>query len=535
MALVSFKKGLQANLPSTHAEGTFYIATDERAIYLDISDSARIRLGDFREVASISALSSITNPNATALYYAANENCLAKWNPTGGDSGTGAWVQINPDTGATGIDVTGGEANGITASYNPTTRKISIAFGKTFLTDASLSDITGDIADLKAKVGDKAVSAQISEAIAALKLDETYAKAAHTHDMDDVDGLSDALEEKADADDLNALQETVGKLGDTYETKADATSKKEALEASIALKADKTAQEATDAKVEAIKADYLTSSDKDELEAADSELDERVEELEGKIVGLSGAMHFKGVVSTDPSAIKEGYENGDVVIFGNKEYVWNAATSAFVEFGDVTEVSGRVTTLENEMDAAESDIDALEEKLTGVGETVTGYVGGQIDAAKSALIGNEDGISATTIQGAAKEAIEYTNNALDDIDADIGEIQETLEGLGDKYDAKGTAASAVGALQTADELNDFGAVEDAIGEINDTLGGLDDKYAAAEHEHEMDDVDGLDEALDAKADKAELDKTNAAVSAITNGDSMNNFKAVETALTWGSF
>lgn len=89
MANVLFKKGLLANLPSTKVEGTIYVTTDERAMYLDVSDSERIRLGDFIEVANIAALPS-TGANVSALYYATAENVLAKW------SGS-AWVQINPD------------------------------------------------------------------------------------------------------------------------------------------------------------------------------------------------------------------------------------------------------------------------------------------------------------------------------------------------------------------------------------------------------------------------------------------------------
>lgn len=89
MANVLFKKGLLANLPSTKVEGTIYVTTDERAMYLDVSDSERIRLGDFIEVANIAALPK-AGANVSALYYAADENVLAKW------SGS-AWVQINPD------------------------------------------------------------------------------------------------------------------------------------------------------------------------------------------------------------------------------------------------------------------------------------------------------------------------------------------------------------------------------------------------------------------------------------------------------
>ena len=89
MANVLFKKGLLANLPIDKVEGTIYVTTDERAMYLDVSNSERIRLGDFIEVANIDALPS-TGANTSALYYATEENVLAKYNGT-------KWVQINPD------------------------------------------------------------------------------------------------------------------------------------------------------------------------------------------------------------------------------------------------------------------------------------------------------------------------------------------------------------------------------------------------------------------------------------------------------
>lgn len=89
MANVLFKKGLLANLPINKVEGTIYVTTDERAMYLDVSNSERIRLGDFIEVANIDALPS-TGANTSALYYATEENVLAKHNGT-------KWVQINPD------------------------------------------------------------------------------------------------------------------------------------------------------------------------------------------------------------------------------------------------------------------------------------------------------------------------------------------------------------------------------------------------------------------------------------------------------
>lgn len=90
MANVLFKKGLLAGLSKAPIqEGTIYVTTDERAMYLDISDSQRIRLGDFIEVADIDSLPT-DGANVSALYYASKENVLAKYNGT-------KWVQINPD------------------------------------------------------------------------------------------------------------------------------------------------------------------------------------------------------------------------------------------------------------------------------------------------------------------------------------------------------------------------------------------------------------------------------------------------------
>ena len=90
---VYFKKGELKNLPSTKSAGTIYVTTDERAMYVDVNDSTRIRLGDFREYPTWSDIQKLdkTNLSTTALYYAAQENVLCKYTGT-------AWTQINPDT-----------------------------------------------------------------------------------------------------------------------------------------------------------------------------------------------------------------------------------------------------------------------------------------------------------------------------------------------------------------------------------------------------------------------------------------------------
>ena len=163
MAVVSFRKGLVANLPSTYTEGTLYATTDERALYLDISNSERVRFGDFQEFATLQALQANTNPSTTALYYVTDLNVLAKWNGSG-------YVQINLDTGATSVEVVG-EGNAVTAaSYDPSARKLTLTKGASYTTaeDVSLAiaNAVGDLGEIESVKG--YIDGEIAEVNSAL-------------------------------------------------------------------------------------------------------------------------------------------------------------------------------------------------------------------------------------------------------------------------------------------------------------------------------------------------------------------------------
>lgn len=108
--------------------------------------------------------------------------------------------------------------------------------------------------------------------------------------------------------------------------------------------------------------------------------EQEINALQETIKGLSGAMHFKGVVTTDPTAdgfVTEGYAIGDVVIFGNKEYVFaevavgDTKANKFVEFGDAT--------------GNASAISALNEKVDTGDKKVSEYVADEIEAKKYVL------------------------------------------------------------------------------------------------------------------------------------------------------
>lgn len=203
MANVMFKKGLLAGLPSTYAEGTFYVTTDERAIYLDVSDSARIRLGDFQEFATLEALKANVNPSTSALYYISGLNVLAKWNGTD-------YVQINLDTGATSVEVVG-EGNAVTAaSYDAATRKLTLTMGETFATAAELSQADEDI---RAYVDEKTKGIATDTALGELQDKVTAAEG-------EIDALQAKAHEHANADELAKIADGDKAKWDAAEAKA---------------------------------------------------------------------------------------------------------------------------------------------------------------------------------------------------------------------------------------------------------------------------------------------------------------------------
>lgn len=241
MAKVAFKKGLLANLPAAISEGTFYVTTDERALYLDINGTTRVRVGDFQEFATLTALQTNVNPSTSALYYVTELNCLAKWDGT-------KYVQINLDTGATSAEATGtGNAiDGVT--YDPATRKLTFTKTDTFTT---ATDVDAQIA---AKVGELKMG---DEAFATVKeyVDKKTDGIATDAALEGLTGRVTAAEGKLDK--LNGDKTTEGSvaktveeaitaldLKNTYDPKGAADAKDEAIAA--AKKAGDDAQTAVD-------------------------------------------------------------------------------------------------------------------------------------------------------------------------------------------------------------------------------------------------------------------------------------------------
>lgn len=442
MALVSFKTGLRASLPTTHKAGTWYVCTDSRELYLDINDTSRIRIGDFQEFANVAALEANTNPSTTALYYVTDINCLAKW--TGSE-----YIQINKDTGFTTFSISG-EGNAVTnVSIDATDgRKLVFTKGATYLTEADvdsklsekIGDLGTDYANVKAYVDAKTQGVVTDAALDELqtKVDETADKVTALEEANAEGGavaeaIADAKKAGTDAQQsIGEVQAQVDEIKNDYLKGSDKTE----LTNAINLKASQADMDAANAEIAAIKGDYVTKAEKTELEAVHTDHNNRLSTIEGQIGDLSGAMHFKGVETVLPTDLT-GYADGDVIVVGEKEYVFN--DGAFVEFGDVSAEGERIGNLEGRMTAVETKAGANETAIateksareTAVAELQAADTTNLQAAQKYA----DDAVAALKIEDYMKTA---------DADAAYAPINHNHDEV---YDAKGAAAAAQAAAE----------------------------------------------------------------------------------------
>ena len=554
MAMVSFKKGVLANLPVTKTAGTFYVTTDERAMYLDVDASTRIRLGDFQEFASVTALTANPNPSTTALYYVSDINCLAKWDGA-------QYVQINKDTGMTSIEVTG-DGNAITAAvYDADGRKLTLTKGATYMTSADVDGkINTKVGELK--IGDTTydtVKAYVDQKTSGIATDASLS--ALTARVTTAEGEIDALQAAIAEDGAVTLAIADAKKAGTDaqdtadQAKADAAAAQadvDALEGKVGTVADgktvvsmigdvESAYKAKDTElatsIKAISDNYLTSVDKTELqgnidkkvdqtsynakvtalETADTTLQRnidneaktrkdaddaqvaRIATLESQITGLSGAMHFEGVKVEVPTDVS-GYEAGDVIIVGEKEYVFDG--TAFVEFGDVSAEGERIAALETTVGKAAEGENPATGLIKDIADNAAAITAEEARA-KAAEAAN------ATAASKAKTAADAAQDDVDAIAADYLKAADktALEG------SIGDVSDRVTAIENKSISDGANKVEKSDTNGNIKIDGVETVVYTHPAEHAISEVTGLQSALDAKAAQTSLDTTNANVTA----------------------
>ena len=201
--MLKFRKGTYAQINAApKAAGTIYIAKDEKAMYVDVDASTRIRIGDFIRVASIEE---IPQPySETAVYYVEGANALLGYKD-------GQWKQINgTEELVTRIAAVEGDV---------ATNKSDISTLKT-----DVGTLKTDVSDLKTTVGTHGTD------IEALKA------AVGMDDEGNVEGLAGSVAQLRT--DLTTLEGTVETQGNTISEHTGKISALETESAKHALKTD---------------------------------------------------------------------------------------------------------------------------------------------------------------------------------------------------------------------------------------------------------------------------------------------------------
>lgn len=444
----------------------------------------------------------------------------------------------------------------------------------------TIPDKTADITALQNLVGDTKVSTQIANAIAALKLDETYeAKGAAdvvkaallgdaAPDYNTLGKLEDAvLAVKATAESKTTMAEVEAK---NYATKSEAQGYANDVLGTAGDNADKntvygakkyadTLNTAMDGRVDALETaigaggsvstqidEKIALLDMDEVAVGAGEIIEKISQTDGKVTaskrklaatdipelaiskitdlqttldakqatvvwqsdnydpatnkaitksdldaavaGLAGAVHFIGVVDALPGTAN----NGDICIFGHKEYVYATSDNSWHELGDETiyAVKGQIKDADIASDAsiAQSKIagltDALNAKAnasdlgTMAGEEKTDYV------TKADASGYNDILTKTVAS--------TTYETKTDATAKLTE-------------AKGYTDSSIQGLDVAEVAVGTGEILSAISETDGKIAVTKRVLVAADiPELAISKITDLQTSLDAKANDADL-------------------------------
>lgn len=510
--MIKFQQGsLSALSKQSIANGTLWFTTDEGAIYLDVNGS-RVRFGDYITVANVKALPEAGHAYESALYYAKEENVLARW-----DKNANKWVQLNA-AGLSQIKVNG-----------------------------SGNVLAGATVTLDAETGAKVLTFSTASVATSEALEGIQTRVKSLEDrMDDVEDRLDVIEGSGDGSIAKAVSDLKSELmGDAA---ADYNTLGKLEDAVIAAKAqaDKGVQDA--AKVQ----ENLDSTNV------------RMSTAEGKITNLENAVKDGGSVDQKIEDVKEeilgdaNSEAGSATIAGANKAAAAAQAAAEAAQADadanasaieghgtrLTTAESNITNLQNAVNTLNGGADVEGSVLNTVNEQIAAVVDGAPEAFDTLKeiaewIGSDD-----TNTGAAETLVNYGNrlDALESADEGFGTRLTTAESDIDKLEAADTAirgefAAADTALEQklmgdATTGTTLGSLQDAIesndGEIAQLKTDVDAAEAAIEgHGTRLTTAEGKISSLEGRMTQAEKD-----IDALELADTTirGEFAAADTAL-----
>ena len=230
-------------------------------------------------------------------------------------------------------------------------------------------------------------------------------------------------------------------------------------------------------------------------------------DVQNAVAGLSGAMHYVGESTTDPStgtATVEGHEDwvaGDVVTYQSKEYVYDGEDwrelgdeSSFAVKGSITNADiaagaaidqSKIANLTTDLaaKASQTDLDALEALVgeTAVSTQITSAIGA-LDVAGTAVSGqfvtqvveNDGKIAVSRAALKATDIPNLTASKITDLDTTIsGAIDEAIAGVAGS--ATGTEHQFLTSVTLTNGVLTGSAAQPAVADINGLQTVLDTK------------------------------------------------------------
>lgn len=509
MANLNFKYGSSyaALKAKPYAEGTIYVTTEEKAMYVDLNNE-RIRLGQTIVFPTWAAFDeSVTLPpqSPEAFYYIEGENALLKYTgytvDANGDVSGGTWKQINSTSVLEGeVKALKEKVNGIDATVTSHGGKITTIEGQITALQNKDTELAGAIDTEKAR----AEAAEKANADA-IKAEETRAKGAEstlTTNLNAVTGRVTTLEGKVGAPAEGDNAATGLYLLINNET-ARAIEEEGKLNKAISDEKDRAlnAESALGGRIDTVNTNITTiqgnintiNNNITNLQTKDGELEQAIADEAARAAGEEG--RIEGLVTAEASradteekrlaGLIDSLTNSAATKTALAEEVARARAAEEKNASDIVaanqahaDLAGRVTTLEGEMDTAQDDISTAKGKITAIegqlalkanAADVAGEIarldleigdpanGGTAATGLYALIdnlsGGASGLAARVEQAekdidALEQADKNINTAIDGIKANYVKVSDYNTKIGTIEGNISTNASDIDALET---------------------------------------------------------------------------------------
>lgn len=516
---LQFKKGLLAGLNAASKKaGTIYVTTDERAMYVDIDDSTRIRLGDFIEVATKDDLSKYAPYSTTALYFITNTNALLKYKGMVGDEAQ--FVTIN-STAAVQSQID--EVKALAQGNQNAIKAINTTIGKAAEGGEPATGLIKDIADnaaaidaLTTTVGNNKTAAE--QAVAQVRTD--FAAADSALDTK-ITANANAIKTKADSSTVTNLAtqleekdtELAGLIDDAEERldNLEATVNNSTTGLSARVNTLETSVTSINNQITTINSNHNTlkgrvdtaESDIDNLETrmdtAEGDIDNlegRMTAVEGKVSTLEGKMSTaEGKITTNENAIKTINTTlttkADKSALAQVEEAYQAADTAFdsrigsleTKVGKAAEGDAVATGLFKDVADLKAADATLDGKITTNANAIkTKANQSDLEALSQTVANNKSAIEGTVSAldqrvGTAENDIDDLQDRMDNMETRAGTIENSVTTLRSDVEKNYVTLSAyntkVGALEDKDEEQDgrLSDLETAVGESTGNLQG----------------------------------------------------------------